>query len=152
MELIILMGLQGAGKSTFYHTRLAATHIHVSKDNFRNASNRDKRQRQLIEEALGEGRSVAVDNTSPSPIVREPLIALGRSFGATIIGYYFESNMSECLERNSRRIGVARVPDIALQITFPQLKKPTYSEGFDHLYYVRIGSAMQFEVQSWSEG
>lgn len=147
MELVILMGLQGAGKSTFYRTRLAETHIHISKDNFRNASNRDRRQRQLIEEALGQGRSAVIDNTNPSPIEREPLIALGRNFGATIIGYYLESTVSECLARNSQRVGLARVPDVALYITANRLRPPNYSEGFDTLYVVKTGSNRQFEVR-----
>src|SRR5436853_453942 len=32
MELIVFIGLQGSGKSTFYHTYFAATHDHISKD------------------------------------------------------------------------------------------------------------------------
>jgi predicted kinase len=33
MELVIFIGLQASGKSTFYHERFARTHVHVSKDN-----------------------------------------------------------------------------------------------------------------------
>jgi len=36
MELIIFMGLQASGKSTFYRSRFAATHAYVSKDMLRN--------------------------------------------------------------------------------------------------------------------
>ncbi len=32
MDLVILIGLQASGKSTFVRTRLAETHVHVSKD------------------------------------------------------------------------------------------------------------------------
>lgn len=152
MELIILTGLQGAGKSTFYRTRFGDTHVHVSKDNFRTASNKDRRQQQLIEEALGQGRSVVIDNTNPAPAQRTPLIAQGRSFGATIIGYYFESTLSECLARNSLREGIARVPEVALHIALRNLQRPTYAEGFDSLYGVVTGSDRQFEVQSWDKG
>jgi signal recognition particle GTPase len=81
-QLAIFIGLQGCGKTTFFNARLAATHVHVSKDEFRNAKNRNKRQAQLIEAALGQSRSVAVDNTNPTSADREPLIELGRS-GAT---------------------------------------------------------------------
>ena len=46
-ELAILMGLPGAGKSTFYRERLAATHRHVSKDLLQNAKNKQARQDAL---------------------------------------------------------------------------------------------------------
>ena len=36
IELVILVGLQASGKSTFFRERFAATHEHVSKDLFRN--------------------------------------------------------------------------------------------------------------------
>jgi hypothetical protein len=36
MEIILLAGLQGSGKSTYYRTHYAATHVLVSKDSFRN--------------------------------------------------------------------------------------------------------------------
>ena len=65
-ELVIFVGLQGWGKTTYYHEHFAATHVHVSKDLMPNARNREMRQQQQIEEALGGGRSVVVDNTNPS--------------------------------------------------------------------------------------
>jgi predicted kinase len=55
-ELVLLIGLQGSGKSSFCSAHLADTHTLVSKDRLRNNRNRERRQRQLIEEALGAGR------------------------------------------------------------------------------------------------
>src|SRR5438045_3602370 len=120
-ELVLLIGLQGAGKSSFYRACLAATHELVSKDRFPNNRNPARRQRQLIAEALGAGRSVVVDNTNPTVEGRAELIALARSFGASIVGYYFESRLADCLERNRQRQGKARVPDIALYATRKRL-------------------------------
>ena len=65
MELVILMGLQASGKSTFFRDYLAATHVLVSKDLMRNNKNKSRRQIQLIENTLQAGHSVAVDNTNP---------------------------------------------------------------------------------------
>jgi len=149
MELVIFVGLQGAGKSTFYRTRFAATHVHVSKDNFRNVKHRDQRQERMIREAWAEGKSVVVDNTNPTAEVRAPLILLGLSLGAEIIGYSFESELAACLARNERRIGVARVPDVAVFITASKLEKPSYEEGFDRLFCVRALDGLQYEV--WEE-
>src|SRR4051812_5650964 len=110
MELVIFIGLQGSGKSTFYRERFAQTHILVSKDLLRNNRLPERRQRQLIAEALAEGRSVVVDNTNPTPADRLPLIALGHAAGARVSGYFFAPDLKECLEHNRRREGRARVP------------------------------------------
>src|SRR2546421_10193198 len=103
MELIVLIGLQGSGKTTFYRTHFAATHEHVSKDVLRNTKNPSRRQAQLIDEALRAGRSVVVDNTIPTVAERAALINLGREYGVQIIGYYFASQAHRSLERNRQR-------------------------------------------------
>ena len=145
-ELVIFVGLQASGKSTFFRDRFAATHTHVSKDLFRNNKNRNRRQAQLIEAALQEGKSVVVDNTNPTAEERRPLIELGRRYGAKIVGYYFDSEVRRCLERNRQRTGKARVPDVALYATGKKLVRPAYLEGFDELFYVRITGDSTFDV------
>ena len=150
-QLVIFTGLQASGKSTFYKARFAHTHRHVSKDLLRNAKNRNRRQLQLIEAALGEGLSVVVDNTNATAEDRAALIAMGRAFGAEIIGYYFESRVSEALARNQQREGDARVPDVAIFATIKKLQRPAYNEGFDRLFYVRIKGDNEFEVSDWQE-
>ena len=145
-ELVIFIGLQASGKSTFFRDRFAATHTHVSKDLFRNNKNRNRRQGQLIEAALQEGKSVVVDNTNPTAEERRPLIELGRRYGAKIVGYYFESEVRQCLERNRQRTGKARVPDVALYATAKKLVRPSYLDGFDELFYVRITGDSTFDV------
>lgn len=146
MELIIFVGLQASGKSAFYLARFEATHEHVSKDLLNNNKNRNRRQTQLIEAALHAGSPVVVDNTNPTVEERRPLIRLGREYGAKIVGYYFESHVRRCLERNRQRTGKARVPDVALYATAKKLVRPSYSEGFDELYSVRIAGDSAFEV------
>src|SRR6185436_12121100 len=110
VELIIFVGLQGSGKSTYYHANLAATHVHVSKDRMPNARDKDGKQAELISAALAAGKSVVIDNTSPNPAVRAPLIALGKRFGARVVAYYFEAPPKVCFVRNCQREGKARVP------------------------------------------
>jgi predicted kinase len=149
MELIILMGLQASGKSTFYRSHFAATHAHVSKDLLRNNKKPGRRQMQLVEEALQAGQSVVVDNTNPTPREREPLIRLGHEYGAGVIGYYFESETRSSIERNKTRSGKARVPDVAIYVTSKKLVRPTYTEGFDKLYDVCIADDVGFEVREW---
>jgi hypothetical protein len=114
VELVIFVGLQASGKSTFFRERFAATHAHVSKDLFRNNRDRNRRQSQLIEAALGKSVSVVVDNTNPTVEDRRSLICLGRRFEAEIVGYYFDSTVRQSIGRNRQRAGADRVPDVAV--------------------------------------
>jgi predicted kinase len=150
-ELVLFIGLQAAGKSSFYRDRFAGSHDWVSKDRFPNNRNPRRRQQHLVAEALGAGRSAVVDNTNPTPPDRAELIALACSFGATVRGYYFESRLADCLERNRQRQGKARVPDVALYATRKRLCLPSLTEGFDRLYYVRLRGEGRFEVLDWNE-
>jgi len=133
LELIVFVGLQAAGKSTYFRTHLAATHVHVSKDLMKNTRNRDAQQQQAIEAALAAGRSVVVDNTNPTPWERAPLVAAGRRHGARVAAYFFETTVKDALVRNRAREGKTRVPDVALFTTAKKLKPPTLEEGFDEV-------------------
>ncbi|HEV8210330.1 MAG TPA: AAA family ATPase [Vicinamibacterales bacterium] len=137
-ECVILVGLPASGKSSFYHERFAATHDHVSKDLMRHNRHPQRRQEQLLGEALGAGRSVVVDNTNPSVSVRAPLIAVARANGAEVVGYFFETDAATALRRNRVREGRARVPDVAIFTTRKKLEPPTYEEGFDRLFDVTL--------------
>jgi predicted kinase len=147
VELVIFVGLQASGKSTFFRERFATTHELVSKDLFPNNKNRNRRQTQLIEAALGAGSSVIVDNTNPTVEDRRALIELGRELGAKIVGYYFDSTVRQCVGRNRRRAGKDQVPDVAIFATAKRLVLPSYSEGFDELFRVRVTDESTFEVQ-----
>jgi predicted kinase len=152
MELILFIGLQASGKSTFFHKHFAATHELVSKDLMRNNKNRARRQAHLVEAALQAGHSVVVDNTNATLEDRASLIGLGKLYNAQILGYYFESKVSDCLERNQQRSGKARVPDVAMYVTIKKLVRPSYAEGFHQLFYVRIAGKCDFKVHAWMEG
>ena len=135
-ELVIFTGIQGSGKTTYYLTHCAATHVHVSKDLMKNTRHRDARQMEMIEHALRDGKSVVVDNTNPTPVVRGPLVALGKRHGARVIAYFFETPVKMAVERNRLREGKARVPDVAVYVTSKKLVAPSFSEGFDEVHVV----------------
>ncbi|HEX8679764.1 MAG TPA: ATP-binding protein, partial [Chthoniobacterales bacterium] len=100
LECVILIGLPAAGKSTLYRERFAATHVHVSKDLWPNATKREARQQKLLEESLAAGSSVVIDNTNPSVVERAPLIAIARARGARVIGYFFHVSTRAAVARN----------------------------------------------------
>ena len=152
MELIMMIGLQASGKSTFARSRFGATYQYVSRDLLRNNSNPSRRQRQLIEAALQQGLSVVVDNTNPTIEVRKEIIDVCRLYAAEITGYYFEVQLKQCLKRNRAREGKARVPDVAIFATLKKLTRPSYAEGFTKLFYVENKGDQSFEVYDWKEG
>lgn len=150
-ECVILIGLPGAGKTTFYRERFAATHDHVSKDLMRGIRKPSRRQEQLVAESLSNGHSVVVDNTNPSVAGRRPLIALARAHGAAVTGYYFPAEAADALRRNRTREGRERVPDVAIFAIRRQLEPPSTAEGFDRLFTVRVNEATRtFEVGPYS--
>jgi predicted kinase len=146
MDLVLCVGVPASGKSTFCRERFAASHAQVSLDLLRGSAHPRRRQEQLIAEALAAGRSVVVDNTNPTVADRAPLIALGRVFGATVIAYCFETPVADAVRRNRQREGRARVPDVAIYATAKKLVGPSYVEGFDAVYRVRVSEDGGFAV------
>jgi predicted kinase len=151
MDVVILIGLQATGKSSFCRERFAASHNLISKDEFRNARRPQERQMRLLGEALNAGRSVVVDNTNATREARAELIRAAREHGAAVTGYYFESKVDESLRRNQAREGKSRVPDVAIYSTIKVLERPTLKEGFDRLFHVRLSPQGGFEVTDWIE-
>lgn len=151
MDIIILIGLQASGKSTFYRAHFADTHEHISKDLLSRSKNQNKNQKQAerIEKAFQEQRSVVVDNTNVTVQDRQLLIDIGRRYDATITGYYFQPHILSSRTRNKQRKGKAQVPEKVIFITAHKLEPPSYAEGFDTLYYVRIGKDSTSENPAW---
>jgi len=137
LSLAVLVGLPGSGKTSFFQERLAATHVHVSKDRMGSARDKGRRQLEEVAAALGSGRSVAVDNINGRAADRAPLVELGRAAGAQVVAYRLETPVKAALARNRARAGKARVPDVAIFTAAKRLEPPTRAEGFDAVYAVR---------------
>jgi adenylylsulfate kinase-like enzyme len=136
-ELVVMVGLQGSGKSTWVHRHLAGTHTVVSKDHWPNARHREARQRRLVAGLLDAGASVVVDNTNPSLEDRAALIAAAQRAGARVRAVWVDTPVEVCIERNGDREGRARVPLVGLLDTRGRLVPPTPDEGFDRIDVVR---------------
>jgi len=119
----------------------------VSRDLFRNHRKPSERQRALIEAELRAGRSVVVDNTSPSAAERAAILSVARAFGAPALCYYFPPDVRACIARNARRAGRERVPVPGILATAKRLAPPTLAEGFDRLFEVEVAGEGEFRVR-----
>ncbi|MBD2491340.1 ATP-binding protein [Aulosira sp. FACHB-615] len=145
MQLIIFIGIQASGKSTFYSQRFSDTHIRINLDMLKTRH----REKRLIETCLEIGQSFVIDNINPTPEERERYILLAKNQGFRITGYYFESKIADSIQRNQNRKPEQQVPDKGIRGTHSRLILPRYKEGFDELYYVRLIPKGEFAVQEW---
>jgi hypothetical protein len=70
-------------------------------------------------------------------------------YNTKIIGYFFKPDVLSSRKRNKQRIGKAQVPEIAIYIIASKFTPPSYTEGFDTLYYVRIVEDSTDENPEW---
>ena len=130
--MVILMGLQGSGKSTFYRTHLSEL-VHVNLDTQKNRT----AEWALVSDCLASGRSLVIDNTNPTLADRARYILPAKEAGFRVVGYFLESKFDDCMARNALREGKACVPKVAIAATKKRLVYPSLTEGFDLLYYVK---------------
>ena len=147
LEAVIFVGIQGSGKSTFYKERFFKTHVRINLDMLRTRH----REKLLLRACLDAGQSFVIDNTNATHEDRARYIAPAKAAGFKVTGYYFRSNLQDCLKRNEQREGKERIPPQGVIGAYKRLQLPTLAEGFDALYYVSIGSNGDFVVQEWMD-
>ena len=148
MEAAILCGVQGSGKSTFCRERLFHSHVRINMDMLQSRH----RETLLLTACLNAKQAFVVDNTNPTTEERARYIAAARSAAFRVTGYYFESRIQDALVRNELRGPGQRVPERGVRGTFARMQLPSRKEGFDDLYYVRLGPSVgDFLVQEWRD-
>ncbi len=143
MEMILFIGGQGAGKSTFYREHFFNTHVRVNLDMLRTRH----RESLLVAACLQMKQRFVVDNTNPTAKDRERYIGPARAAGFKIAGYYFEASVDELLHRNAKRTGREKIPEIGVRGTHKKLTRPAYAEGYDELFRVRVAGEGAFELE-----
>lgn len=79
-----------------------------------------------------------IDNTNVKKKERAKYIQQAKDHKYKITGYYFNADPKECLQRNNSRVGKEKVADKVIFIKYHQLEKPTFSEGFDEIFEIRM--------------
>jgi predicted kinase len=127
-SLVILIGIQGAGKTTFYNTYLSRTHEHLSLDTLKSRTKERSRFLDLIQDA----RNIVVDNTNATREIRSLFVSVGLTAGYRVIGYHFKIEVSIAIERNRTR--TQPVPTAAIYATAKRMVEIQPDEGFHEIY------------------
>jgi predicted kinase len=143
MEAVILVGVQGAGKSTFYRERFSGTHARINLDELKTRG----REREWFAECLREKRSFVVDNTNVKAVDRARYIDAARGAGYRVVGYFLEASLKDAIRRNKLRAGKARVPVPAIAGALKRLEPMRKDEGFDQIFMVKSLDGGKFEVE-----
>src|SRR5689334_12105754 len=101
MEAVIFIGIQGSGKSHFYRERFFNSHVRISLDLLKTRT----RERRMLEWCLETQQPFVVDNTNATTANRKAHIEAAKGRGFRVIGYFFEPNVTEALNRNALRSG-----------------------------------------------
>lgn len=147
MEAVIFIGIQASGKSTFYRQRFFETHVRINRDMLKTAN----RENALLQACLGTGQPFVIDKMNLTAGHRERYIEAARAAGFRVVGYFFQSNLMDCLDRNAARTGPQRIPDPGIRGAAAQLQPPAIQEGFDEIFSVRIDGHGEFIVEPWLE-
>jgi predicted kinase len=142
VEMIIFVGGQGAGKSTFYRERFFNTHVRVSLDMLKTRN----RERKLIRACLDMQQRFVVDNTNPTIEDRRRYFDLVNGLNVRVLGIFFEATLDELLKRNAQRAGKEIVPEIGVRGTFKKLERLSPSEGFDEIFQVSLLQNREFNM------
>ena len=142
MEAIILVGIQGSGKTSFYRQHFLTTHVHISLDETRTR----EREQALLTECLHAKRHFVIDNTNPLMTDRKRYIVPARAAGFRVVCYFFQTPLRDAIHRNNQRKGEKRISVPAVVATFRKLQPPTLEEDFDAVYTVTISPGETFVV------
>lgn len=145
-EVVVLIGIPASGKTTFYKERFFPSHMYISLDQVKTRS----AEKELFKFCLERSKNCVIDNTNVLRSGRAVYISEAKTHGAKVIGYCFVTAKEDALKRNAGRSGRARIKDAAVAAYYAKLEYPVKEEGFDELYFVRLGDG-GFSVENFKD-
>lgn len=135
---VVLVGLQGAGKSTLARGFFGDTHVRLNLDMLRTRF----REASMLEACLASRTAFVVDNTNLTPEERARYTEAARG-RATLVAIWVDTPLEAALARNATRVGDARVPEHVIVGAQRRLLPPRHAEGFEAVWRFRS------DVLSW---
>ena len=142
MQLIIFIGAQASGKSSFYLLNLAQSHLRINLDMLKTRY----RENIIFEAALASKTKIVIDNTNPTAEDRARYIQRAKAAGFEVVAYFFETDLDSTLQRNSLRLGKAHIPEVGVRATYKKLQVPAFTEGFDQIFQLKIVGNGEFSI------
>lgn len=140
MELYILCGIPGTGKSTLSiqlaQQHNAKLHCYDALPNAHNPRLKDEVRVQMwsiIAEDLHNGYNVVCDDLHTKREWRQDLLNALSDVECKKILVVMTTPLEECLIRNANR--TARLPDFVLYDLYEKYEPPTLDEGWDEILY-----------------
>ncbi len=142
MEMIIFIGIPASGKSSFYKDLFFNSHIRISMD----LLNTRYKEGKLLQYCFETQSKIVIDNTNVNKESRKKYIEFAQRSKYKVIGYYFDSTIQDCMERNKNRKD--SINEIGIKSKYKELEKPLYEEGFDKIFSVKI-IEQKFEIRDY---
>jgi len=133
-EMVIMVGSQGSGKSSFVKKYFPDYEI-ISMDKIKNKSKCLK----LTQKYIQENKSFVIDNTNPDSLSRKQYIDIAKKDKYYIRCFEMKTerklaeHMNICRFKLKYRDNI--IPKIAFNIYFKKYEKPEIEEGFDEIIY-----------------
>ncbi|WES97752.1 AAA family ATPase [Chryseobacterium arthrosphaerae] len=142
MEMIIFTGIPASGKSSLYKELFFNSHIRISMD----LLNTRNKEGKLLQYCFDTQSKMVIDNTNVSRENRRKYIQLAIQNKYSIVGYFFESDIRDCLERNKNRKD--SINETGIKAKYKELELPSLEEGFDQIIKVKIINN-QFKISDY---
>lgn len=147
MEAIIFIGIQGAGKSTFFQQRFFDTHVRINLDMLKTRY----REQVFLQACILAKQPFVVDNTNVLAAERAKYIVPAKEAGFRIVGCYFPVPVRHAIGRNQKREGKKKIPVPGIIGAYKRLQPPRRAEGFDQLFCVTVTETNEFVLEDCQE-
>lgn len=131
MEAVVLIGVSGCGKTTFWK-KFLPYHEHISLDNIKDHDREE--EFKLIDKILQDGKNIVIDDTNLTRKIRHDHVVRIKKHNARIIAVFFDLSMQRIKLQNSRR--ERKLEEHVLYHMKKQLEPPSDDEGFEEIRVV----------------
>ncbi len=124
-EIILMVGMQGSGKSTFVKNKFSSKYTVISGDVYKTAE-------RMLKEADKHSTSIIFDATHGTKEKRKRFVDYAKEKGLPLRCIWMSTNIDTCIEQNKQREAETgtHVPKIALYKYRKDFQEPEESEGF----------------------
>ena len=128
--MVMFIGPHRSGKSYYFNLHYAGKFIHIQSDDCQTKNE----EQTMVQNCINRGSDFVIDDTNCYKADRAVYIQSAKEARYRIIGYLFRTQIADHYEQCDY------IPEQMCSKIMPveldQLELPSYSEGFDELYYV----------------